>query len=59
MSAVDIPQIIHMCVSGITTLAALYFKMAHGKLETRVAVLEERSQNEKERLDKLESCRRE
>lgn len=56
MSAVDIPQIIHMCISGIMGLAALYFKMAHGKLETRVAVLEERSLNEK---DRLESCRRE
>jgi hypothetical protein len=59
MSAVDIPQIIHMCISGIMGLAALYFKMAHGKLETRVAVLEERSLNEKDRLDKLEDCRRE
>jgi hypothetical protein len=58
MSAVDIPQIIHMCVSGITTLAALYFKVAHGKLLERVSVLEGRSLNEKKRLDKLDSHRR-
>jgi hypothetical protein len=59
MSAVDIPQIIHMCFSGIMGLAALYFKMVNGKLETRVAVLEERSRNEQDRLDNLESRRRE
>ena len=59
MTAVDIPQIIHMCVSGITGLAVLYFKMTNTKLETRVAVLEERIQNEKDRLDRLDSGRKE
>lgn len=58
MSVVDIPQIIHMCFSGIMGLAVLYFKMVNNKLETRIAVLEERSQNEKERLDKLDSGRK-
>jgi hypothetical protein len=52
---VDLIQITHMAISGLTSLAALYFKTEHGKLSTRVAVLEERSKNDKDLLDKLDS----
>jgi hypothetical protein len=55
---IDAVQITHMIVSGLTSAAALYFKSAHSKLLTKVAILEERIQNEKERLDRLESGRK-
>jgi len=58
MSAVDIPQIIHMCFSGIMGLAALYFKVTHSKMAARVATLEEKTVDQKKRLNKLESGRR-
>jgi hypothetical protein len=54
----DAVQITHMIVSGLTSAAALYFKMAHSKLLTKVDVLEKRIRKGKKRLDRLESGRK-
>jgi hypothetical protein len=51
---VDVVQIVHMSISGLTSLAALYFKTAHSKLSERLATLEERSKNDQALIDKLD-----
>jgi hypothetical protein len=50
----DVISVAHMSISGLTSVAALYFKAAHGKLSERVAVLEERSKNDRDLIQNID-----